>query len=789
MYRFQVMASTQPGETIVLVGASPALGLWDVSQGIPLQTSAERYPLWWVDLDLADQPLEQGQSTDPSIQYKYVRLQADGTIEWETWETNRWVPLEPAALPSPIVVDDGWFGMIPTHPYGYFADPLSPTWAKPSPEGLKVVVIGSSVALGCSAWLLRGWAWHLEQSLKQLGHQLVNVSALGANVGTTIARFTTAVAPEQPDIVIIALSLGNEGFVAAIAPPQQRAIQRRFENGLQQLIKMTRDLGAQPILAGLYPNAGYTIAHQVLMQATAQRMSHWGVPVLDWFDLLNDGQGRWQAGLSFDPAHPNTVGHRLMYEAIDLSLFERNPHQSKPTEFASTTGFSDAEIPVKNLAENPIEVPIHQDATGFRILHQNNSNGLRLINPTLEPYSLPGEKVKVTGLPAGLYIAEDAAIGNLFSLFIQDHDLIETPVTVPPQADLIFYPAFHFFDSSCSQVLFYDNHLAILKVSDQQLYLINDSEHEYNIQPMWKAVCSALKVMPAGVYADPADADAPFRTLMIGDHGVESRVKVPGKSAIALTYQCKLSEVNRVAILSLGDRCAARMLLYKLQYDGPAFPFDLTRTTNLADVADIVQTGFEDMWNPHYLSYCDQAKRIYHTKWTGLSFAHEVEDSDDPVDDMSPVHERMRLRYSARAERFWYTLQNCDQVLFVRTGGCQRGSVLDLLDKLTSNCGSKPFLLIIISPQASEEFAGLPNVKHYNLEFNPDRMYEDLGHWLYCTEIMRDILNSVGVSSKNLFWCPPTPPQWAKDEPRSSSGQSKLLINAELHNPELHKVC
>ncbi|PSB42584.1 hypothetical protein, partial [Chamaesiphon polymorphus] len=51
------------------------------------------------------------------------------------------------------------------------------------------------------------------------------------------------------------------------------------------------------------------------------------------------------------------------------------------------------------------------------------------------------------------------------------------------------------------------------------------------------------------------------------------------------------------------------------------------------------------------------------------------------------------------------------------------------------------------------------NVLHYNLEFNPDRMYEDLGHWLYCTDIMRGILDSIGVSSKNLFWCPPNPPQ------------------------------
>ncbi len=45
------------------------------------------------------------------------------------------------------------------------------------------------------------------------------------------------------------------------------------------------------------------------------------------------------------------------------------------------------------------------------------------------------------------------------------------------------------------------------------------------------------------------------------------------------------------------------------------------------------------------------------------------------------------------------------------------------------------------------------------LEFNPDLMYDDLGHWMYCTEVMRGILDSIGVSSKNLFWCPPDPAQ------------------------------
>lgn len=84
---------------------------------------------------------------------------------------------------------------------------------------------------------------------------------------------------------------------------------------------------------------------------------------------------------------------------------------------------------------------------------------------------------------------------------------------------------------------------------------------------------------------------------------------------------------------------------------------------------------------------------------------------------------------------------------------------MDLIYKLQTKCHGKPFLLLLISPQASDEFAQIPNVCHHNVEFNPDRMYEDLAHWDHCTQVMKGILDSLSISSKNLFWCPPTLPK------------------------------
>ncbi len=750
MYQFQIIAHTKTGESIGLVGSTPELGLWDVTKCLKLRTSAAEYPIWWVDTNI--------NIHSSRIEYKYVRFGADGSIKWESvLGANRWIPpAEIASVTKKIVVDDGAFGYVQPYPYGYTEESKLRKPANKESEALKIVVIGSSVALGQKAWLLRGWSWLLGQTLaNKYGHELVNVSEAGANVGSTIARFPAVVIPEQPDIVIIALSLGNEGL-SYCPPHQRRAVQRRFESGLQQLVKMTRELGAIPILGGVYPHGDYSPEHHWLLKDTHSRMVNWGVPVLDWLAALDNGQGKWKEGISFDPSHPNTLGHQLMYEAINLQLFQ-----------IDQKGLAQE----KQRLQQHNKVPVYFDQAGFRVLAYPEEKRLQIINSSKHTYTIAPDWQEMqialqsqAGLIPGIYIANHVQKGILPYFAVRENGTIETAVDIPPGANLEYISTFNLFAPNNSQLLFYDGHLGILKadtpgnLQEPHLLVINESEQEYNIQPMWPEIRQALKAMPLGVYDDPLHPDTPFRTMMIGEDGLESRVKAPPRSAVRFQYKCKLSDISRVAILPLGDRCAVRMMLYKMEYD-TAFPFDLTRTTKIGDIADAIVNRFHDMWNPALLHYDALIRRIYHQKWTGLSFAHEVEDTDDPVNDMSPVYERMRVRYTARSERFWYVLKHCDEVLFVRTGIADRSGVVDLVSKLETECQGKPFKLLLLSPQSSDEFKDLSNVVHYNVEFNPDRMYDDLGHWMYCTEIMKGILESLGISSKNLFWCPPKLPK------------------------------
>jgi lysophospholipase L1-like esterase len=712
MYRFQVIAPTQVGDSIYICGSTPLLGDWQVSQAIPLQTNRDRYPTWWVDLDIPP--------TD-KLEYKYFRRTAQNLIQWEATEPNRWLPRESEPLSTTLVIDDGHFGQIQPYPYSYFLHPLPETPHNTSSQGIKVLVVGSSVAMGCSAWRLQGWAWHLEQALKsRYDARLLNRSILGANTGKIKSILPPLLTVEKPDFVIISLSLGNEGLPYS-HPRDHIFIQERFEKGLQALLEMTRATGAKPILGGVYPHATYTPEQTAILRQTQERMQRWDVPLLDWFSVLEDGQGRWRTGISFDLAHPNSLGHQLMYEAINLRLFE-------PDNAPTTT--------------------IYFDAQGFSLASNRTNHTLEVSNPSPYTYHLSptwralSTQMQQVPIPSGIYLADKV------SFFVGSEGKIDTNAPIPPREKLVF-------QQQSWPLLFEAGDLKIFQPTAHQVAIVNTSAHEYNIQPMWTEVQVALKVLESGVHEDLDHPDTPFRTLMIGDLGLESRVKIPPHTLLYFGYRCPLSAIQRVGIIPIGDRCAVRMLLYKLGLDGPAFPFDLTRTTYLSDIADMITQDFADMWNPRLLHYHPEEKRIYHGKWSGLSFAHEVEETENPLEDMSPIFERMKSRYSARAARFRYVIQHSDRLLFVRTGGFDRGSVIDLLAQLERKCGEKPFQLLILSAQSGEEIADLAGVIYYCVEFNPDAMYANHDYWFYCSQVMGEILAEMGISSKNLFWCPP----------------------------------
>ncbi|KAJ7583395.1 glucoamylase [Mycena floridula] len=74
---FSVNATTVFGQNVYIVGSIPALANWDTSKALLMDSS--KYPIWTLSLNL---PIW------TSIEFKHIRKDTDGTVEWES-DPNR----------------------------------------------------------------------------------------------------------------------------------------------------------------------------------------------------------------------------------------------------------------------------------------------------------------------------------------------------------------------------------------------------------------------------------------------------------------------------------------------------------------------------------------------------------------------------------------------------------------------------------------------------------------------------------------------------------------------------
>ncbi len=75
---FEVVAPTEFGDAVWVVGNHETLGAWDPARGVPLDPAT--YPTW------------SGRVLVPAaeaVEYKYVRKRGDGSFAWESMMGNR----------------------------------------------------------------------------------------------------------------------------------------------------------------------------------------------------------------------------------------------------------------------------------------------------------------------------------------------------------------------------------------------------------------------------------------------------------------------------------------------------------------------------------------------------------------------------------------------------------------------------------------------------------------------------------------------------------------------------
>ncbi|NDV62796.1 hypothetical protein G0Q06_10070 [Puniceicoccales bacterium CK1056] len=230
-------------------------------------------------------------------------------------------------------------------------------------EGIKLVVAGSSVPAGFAASLagsyrhdydqendtgkdywdysygIYGYAGRLRLALtapekpqvpggSTTDWEFVNVSVPGDNTTLVNNRFDPDVtrqyaAPKvthaEPEYVIIALSLANEGLVFTSNP---QSVFDSFKNGMQNLIQKCEDQGYYPVITYVYPHADYTPEKYEYVKQMNLLMNSWGVTAINLLGAIDNGMGQWADGFVYDPGHPNFQGHEEMYLSIPPTLFD-----------------------------------------------------------------------------------------------------------------------------------------------------------------------------------------------------------------------------------------------------------------------------------------------------------------------------------------------------------------------------------------------------------------------------------------------------------------------------------
>ena len=185
---------------------------------------------------------------------------------------------------------------------------------RPTSESKRIVIAGSSVAAGASAaTYAQSWAGLFTTAMTAKGYTVFNVSISGNSTQAMINRFYTDIAPLQPDFVIHNTGMPNDGNDFDV-----------YTANTHRLIQMTEGIGAIAVLGSQY--AGNDDTATICRQKQDLR-AYWqktGVPFIDFLaataNLSSDCD--WYAGTFADALHPNSVGHQLMYSAIQQTMFD-----------------------------------------------------------------------------------------------------------------------------------------------------------------------------------------------------------------------------------------------------------------------------------------------------------------------------------------------------------------------------------------------------------------------------------------------------------------------------------
>ena len=196
--------------------------------------------------------------------------------------------------------------------------------AAPTTEKRKVVIFGSSTAEGFYGSSTNSWWEKLKSVMSSKGWDVLQRSRSGGNTSGGIERFHSDVAAYQPDIVIIAFTLGNEGMTTGMNMDNKHNIKEQFKRNVLRIAAMARQNNIVPVIADQFPTKRYTGGFYQMARVVNKEFDALGLACINLMGavdaLTSDGQPLNLA--MHDELHPNDAGHNAMFRAINPSMLE-----------------------------------------------------------------------------------------------------------------------------------------------------------------------------------------------------------------------------------------------------------------------------------------------------------------------------------------------------------------------------------------------------------------------------------------------------------------------------------
>ncbi|OAV44883.1 GDSL-type esterase/lipase family protein [Lewinella sp. 4G2] len=228
----------------------------------------------------------------------------------------------------------------------------------PQRDEVGITVIGSSVARGQGAPMDMGYAFRLNNLLRDRfdddaspnDYTFENVSIGGQNTVNVLDRFGSDVVDNCGRYVVIGLSLANEG----IRNGGQR-IYDQFQDNMTTLINRSRAAGLTPIIVSNYPRGDYDAEDYQFIKDINQWIYTRDVPSVNVLGPVDNGAGRWISNLQDDIGHPNDLGHRAFFKAFVPSMFDALDRGKTPPVYVPSPGVEVARTELDYRVEDDLE--------------------------------------------------------------------------------------------------------------------------------------------------------------------------------------------------------------------------------------------------------------------------------------------------------------------------------------------------------------------------------------------------------------------------------------------------